>query len=354
MKLQEHNFEIVHRQGGRNQNAEFMSRFPYDQDSKMRDPASQPPEFTAVLDPAEACSGTDDTEQLACMSIGAEPSDDGLDQTDEPNEKLYTEVTFEYTTHPTVAAADEKDPDPKPEMGELQRQCHDFKDIFFYLQDRTLPEDERYAKFIANEANQYVLRDGTLYHLFQPRTRRQTGDDLDRMILQVALPKVKRVEVLRGYHDCLAGGGHFGVTKTFGAIRLKYWWPKMYQIIHDYVQNCDICQRIKVDRHRHPVPLNPLPVEEVFSRLHIDILGPLPKTKEGYQYCLVIVDSFSKWCESFAMRTQEAAEVASILYNEIFTRYGAPRTIVSDRARNFMSKLVAALCEMFRVIRHYT
>ena len=354
MKLQEHNFEIVHREGGRNQNADFMSRFPYDQDSEMRDPASQPPEGTAVPDPAEACSGTDDTEQPACMSIEAEPSDDGLDQTDEPNEKLYTEVTFEYTTHPTVAAADEKDPDPEPEMGELQRQCDDFKDIFFYLQDRTLPEDERYAKFIANEANQYVLRDGTLYHLFQPRTRRQTGDDLDRMILQVALPKVKRVEVLRGYHDCLAGGGHFGVTKTFGAIRLKYWWPKMYQMIHDYVQNCDVCQRIKVDRHRHPVPLNPLPVEEVFSRLHIDILGPLPKTKEGYQYCLVIVDSFSKWCESFAMRTQEATEVASILYNEIFTRYGAPRTIVSDRARNFMSKLVAALCEMFRVTRHYT
>lgn len=54
------------------------------------------------------------------------------------------------------------------------------------------------------------------------------------------------------------------------------------------------------------------------------------------------------------MRTQEATEVASILYNEIFTCYGAPRMIVSDRARNFMSKLVTALCEMFRVTRHYT
>lgn len=54
------------------------------------------------------------------------------------------------------------------------------------------------------------------------------------------------------------------------------------------------------------------------------------------------------------MRTQEATEVASILYNEIFTRFGAPRCIVSDRGRQFMSKLIKALCEMFQVVRHYT
>ncbi|MEW8341712.1 MAG: transposase family protein, partial [Candidatus Thiodiazotropha taylori] len=125
-------------------------------------------------------------------------------------------------------------------------------------------------------------------------------------------------------------------------------------MIQDYVQNCDICQRIKTDRHRLPAPLHPLPVEETFSRVHIDILCSLPKTKEGYQYILVIVDSFSKWCESFPMRTQEATEVASILYNEIFTRFGAPRCIVSDRGRQFMSKLIKALCEMFQVVRHYT
>ncbi|MEW8547939.1 MAG: reverse transcriptase domain-containing protein [Candidatus Thiodiazotropha sp.] len=423
MKLQQHNFEIVHRQGTRNQNADFMSRYPYDQEPEMQDPASQlpvsspevqdtvsrlpvvtaeiqgpvsqlpevtsevqdpsnqlpvltvemqdlasqPPVSTAEMQhpasqhlvsaavpgPAQACSDIDDVKPPACVSSVAEPDDEKLDLKEECTQKFYTEVTFEYTKPPMVAAA-KVIPEPEPEMGDLQRKCDDFKDIFSYLQDRTLPEDEKYAKFIANEANQYVLRDGTLYHLFQPRTRRQMGDDLDRMILQLALPKVKRIEVLRAYHDCQAGGGHFGVTKTFGAIRLKYWWPRMYQMVHDYVQNCDVCQRIKVDRHRHPVPLNPLPVEEVFSRLHIDILGPLPKTKEGYQFCLVVVDSFSKWCESFALRTQEAKEAASILYNEVFTRYGAPRTIVSDRARNFMSKLVAALCEMFRVTRHYT
>ena len=57
---------------------------------------------------------------------------------------------------------------------------------------------------------------------------------------------------------------------------------------------------------------------------------------------------------SFPLQTQEAKEIADILYNEIFTRYGAPRSIVSDRGRSFMSKLVNAICELFEVKRLHT
>ena len=98
---------------------------------------------------------------------------------------------------------------------------------------------------------------------------------------------------MAAYHDCKAGGGHFGVKKTFAAIKQKYWWPKMYQNITDYVSTCDTCQRATVERNRHPVPLNHLPFD-VFARGHIDIhvLCSLPKTKQGFQYVLLVVDSF--------------------------------------------------------------
>ena len=167
----------------------------------------------------------------------------------------------------------------------------------------------------------------------------------DNFILQLAFPTSQRKIVLASYHDCKAGGGHFGIKRTFAPIKQKYWWPKMYQQVKDYISTCSSCQRAKVSRTGHPVPLNPLPIEDVFfSRIHIDILCSLPKTKEGYQYVLLVVDSFSKWTEAFPLRIQEAKEVADLLYNEVFTRYGAFRCIVSDRARNFMSKLISALC----------
>ena len=127
----------------------------------------------------------------------------------------------------------------------------------------------------------------------------------------------------------------------------------MYQIISKYVTTCDLCQRMETDRKRQPPPLTPMPVEDVFSRWHMDILGPLPKVN-GYQYILLVVDSFSRWCESFPLETQDAKQVATVLYNEIITRYGAPSCLVSDRGANFMSKLVSALCEMFDITHHHS
>jgi len=66
------------------------------------------------------------------------------------------------------------------------------------------------------------------------------------------------------------------------------------------------------------------------------------------------VDSYSKWCEAFPLRTQEATEVAAVLYREVFTRFGAPRTLITDRAQNFRSRLIQALSELFSVTRHLT
>jgi hypothetical protein len=45
----------------------------------------------------------------------------------------------------------------------------------------------------------------------------------------------------------------------------------------------------------------------------MDILAGLPKTKEGYQYILLVTDSFSHWAEAFPLKTQEAQEIADIL-----------------------------------------
>ena len=355
LRLQGIDFEIIHRKGSKNQNADALSRIPYESamaDQSLSDTIAQSSRAPALAPPSEVDANTisiNSSSHARNEIVAPIMEEESMCQ-----ESEFIELHLEYQETPEVAILEPEVQQPEPDMAELQENSRDFKAIFLYLKDQSLPENDKQAKFIVSEANQYVLRDGIMYHIFQPRMKHKDKDNTDQLVLQLALPEEKRSEVLKAYHDCLAGGGHFGVTKTFGSIRLKYWWPKMYQEIQNYVQNCDICQRIKTDRHRLPAPLHPLPVEETFSRVHIDILCSLPKTKEGFQYILVIVDSFSKWCESFPMQTQEATEVALILYNEIFTRFGAPRCIVSDRGRQFMSKLVKALCEMFRVTRHYT
>ena len=89
-----------------------------------------------------------------------------LDEAEGTSDKGSIEVTFEYPSFPKIAEVDQEVPEPEPEMLQMQQQCDVFKDIYTYLQKQTLPEEEKYAKYITVEANRYVIKDGTLYHVF--------------------------------------------------------------------------------------------------------------------------------------------------------------------------------------------
>lgn len=78
------------------------------------------------------------------------------------------------------------------------------------------------------------------------------------------------------------------------------------------------------------------------------IFGPLPKTKEEYSYILLVVDSFLKWRKAFPLVSINAREVAWKVYDEIICRYHCPRSILTDRSANFVSKLMKALCSIIK------
>ena len=228
-----------------------------------------------------------------------------------------------------------------------QREDPDFKWIIDYLLEKQVPDNRNEANRIVAEAQYYIIEDGILYHLYQPRSKGHKWTDVKK---QLAIPRKLRDNVLKSYHDALSGG-HQGQERTYEAIRMKYFWPKMYSDIQTYVKTCIPCQQAKRYIHQKQALLKPLPIGHVFSRLHIDILGPLPKTKDGYRYILMVVDSFSKWTEAFPLQTMEAREVAWKLYDEIVCRFGCPDSILTDRAQNFMSNLLKELCSILGITK---
>ena len=60
--------------------------------------------------------------------------------------------------------------------------------------------------------------------------------------------------------------------------------------------------RVKRNTQARNAPLQPLPIQDVFARWHMDILAGLPKTQEGYQYILLLTNSFSHWAEAFPLK----------------------------------------------------
>ncbi len=85
----------------------------------------------------------------------------------------------------------------------------------------------------------------------------------------------------------------------------------------------------------------PLPtVSTPFDRLSMDFVGPLPATKNGNKYILVLVDYATRWPEAFATRDMKATTVASILVDEIMCRHGAPVELLTDQAQDFVAEFV--------------
>jgi hypothetical protein len=164
-------------------------------------------------------------------------------------------------------------------LATLQQQYQDFHDIYNYLSKGLLPDDLKLTRKITIESQQYSILNGILYHWYQRRGRKLNKQE--RMIQQVVLPRVLRVDALKAYHDSQSGGAHLATKRVYEAMLLRYYRGKMHQHIHDYVQSCDRCQRIKTRNQNHKAPLTPMPITDSFERWHIDILE-LTQTKEYY------------------------------------------------------------------------
>nr|GEZ04786.1 reverse transcriptase domain-containing protein [Tanacetum cinerariifolium] len=62
-------------------------------------------------------------------------------------------------------------------------------------------------------------------------------------------------------------------------------------------------------------------------------MGPFPSSK-GNKYILVAVDYWSKWVEAKALPTNDARVVVKFL-KSLFSRFGTPKAIISDRGTHF-------------------
>ncbi|GJZ64638.1 reverse transcriptase domain-containing protein [Tanacetum coccineum] len=140
-------------------------------------------------------------------------------------------------------------------------------------------------------------------------------------------------DILKACHSGPTGG-HYGANYTAKKIfDSGFYWPTIYKDAHDFVTRCDICQRQGKISQRDEMPQNSIQVCEIFDIWGIDFMGPFPSSR-GNKYILVAVDYLSKWVEAKALPTNDARVVCKFL-KSLFSRFGAPRAIISDRGTHF-------------------
>ena len=70
----------------------------------------------------------------------------------------------------------------------------------------------------------------------------------------------------------------------------------------------------------------------------IDFMGPFPPSF-GNIYIPLAVDYTSKWIEAIARPINDANTFVGFVQRNILSKYGAPRTIISDKGNHFTNKL---------------
>ena len=166
---------------------------------------------------------------------------------------------------------------------------------------------------LQKEAKKYFVENNILYH--------QNNKKLQRVIKLFQKPTI-----LYSLHD--KQEVYLGIESTYNKIKKKFYWPRMYEDIKNYIQTCDICQR-----RGHEVKcqtLWPLEVKYLFHRIRIDIKGPLPITKHGNRYIIIAMNYLTKWPEARATLDIKATTVANFIYENIICRYGTPEILLFD------------------------
>lgn len=164
---------------------------------------------------------------------------------------------------------------------------------------------------------------------------------------KVVVPKEDRSKVVIAAHDPPTMG-HMGVYKTYGRLCDKYYWPKMRNDVGKYVKKCRICLAHKPSTSKpvdmmvsHPKPGRPW---EVIS---MDLMGPLPRSKRGNCYILVVTDYLSKFSLVFALRRSTADLIVRRVEDDVFLLFGVPRVVICDNGPQFKSKQFKHLCDSY-------
>lgn len=194
---------------------------------------------------------------------------------------------------------------------------------WLFIQQSTDSETTELKQKLQNgeiDKNQFCIIGSTLCHLSNINSEKVT---------QYFVPKNARYSLIKEYHD---GQAHVGLDKTILSIASHFWFPRMRQFVKKYIDSCLTCltrkrQPRRVFNEIHSIPKIDIP----FHTIHVDLLGPLPKTEEGFTHVFIAVDAYSKYTFLYAVKSLKTEDLADCVQDIVFL-VGTPARIITDNA----------------------
>ena len=171
--------------------------------------------------------------------------------------------------------------------------------------------------------------------------------------LQKVIPRKLRERVIALSHKPITQG-HPGETRLYNTMRHSYYWPFMSGDLAEHVKTCRSCVMARGLLHKKQHKTKVFPPSGPLDDIAMDLLGPLPQTRNGNQFILVITDRYSKLARAIPMNKTTAPFVAAAVLNNWIFCYGIPNTILTDNGTQFISEFFKTVCHIMGIRRKTT
>ena len=213
--------------------------------------------------------------------------------------------------------------------------------------DVILTMDRRYKHYKTNE-DRIILKDGLLFRTYYGETGRIK-------FYQILIPKQLVNEVLRSFYGEF--GKHPGITKTIIAYREKYYYPKMAQIIREWVMSSEQGVReLQINPRLTRLPLkNPNEyITEPEDAMQIVLVPGLPPSG-SCENIVTAMDVFSRFLFAYPTSNQDATTIAKVIINIMTKHAYLPTTLISDKGTAFTSHVIKEVAGVLDItLKHAT
>ena len=160
--------------------------------------------------------------------------------------------------------------------------------------------------------------------------------------------------MLREVHQGVCGS-HQGARSIAGkALRAGFYWPSLREDAAHLVQKCDKCQKFGNVQRLPSNWLQTIVATLPFDKWGMDLLDPFPAASGQQRFLIVAIDYFTKWIEAEPLASITDKQVQKFIWRNIITRFGVPRSLVSDNGRQFYSNSTIEYCNRFGIHTNFS
>ena len=168
---------------------------------------------------------------------------------------------------------------------------------------------------------------------------------------KVYVPKDEelRAEIIHLHHDVLAAG-HREQWKMVELVTRNYWWPDVTRDMGRYMEECNLCQRMKnkTEELVGKLKLSEVP-KKPWTHLMVDFITKLPVVA-GKDAILVVCNRLSKMTHFVAMTERILAEgLVRLFRDNVWKLHGLQESVISDWGPQFAVELTKELNRMLGI-----